>query len=79
MHVTSGSFEAEALAKGLGVVPFDRDESLSDKLSLPSSVIIRPRNESTDRIVLRVKEDFNVESPGFKDFLSEAYSKFPRL
>ena len=73
----AGVFSAGDLAKRLGVAKFDREESLSEKLGLPSSILVKNRNESTDRIVLRVKEDFNLSSDVFLAFLTEAHKAVP--
>jgi hypothetical protein len=55
------------------VVKFDKEESLSEKLGLLSSVVIINRNESTARLILRIKDDFNLESGSFAVFLEVAY------
>lgn len=74
----SGRFQAEEIAKRLGIVKFDKEESLSEKLNLPSSVLVKNRNENTDRVIVRVKEDFNLESETFATFLDDAYKAFPK-
>jgi len=76
--VKAGVFRADEIAKELGIARFDRQESLSEKLNLPSSVVVENRNEATDRIMLRVKEDLNLESVEFLKFLSAAYKAFPK-
>ncbi len=76
--VKAGSLKADDIAKQLGIAKFDREESLSEKLNLPSSVVVKNRNESTDRVILRVKEDFDLESEAFAQFLSAAYKAFPK-
>jgi len=41
-------------------------------------VFIKRRNESTGRISLPVKDDFDLASPAFRELLEEAYSAFPK-
>lgn len=76
--VKSSSFDGGDVAKKLNIVKFDKEESMSEKLALPSSVLIKKRNENTDRIFLRIKEDFNIESEEFLSFLKDAYKAFPK-
>lgn len=76
--VKAGSFNAEDIANKLGIVKFDKEESLSEKLGLPSSVLVQKRNENNDRIKIRIKEEFNLESPQFLDFLDKSYKAFPK-
>ena len=61
-HVEAGVFKQSTLASELGVQEFEGDSSLSERLALPSSVQVKPRNEGADRVVLRVKEGFSLES-----------------
>jgi hypothetical protein len=77
-RLKAGAFRAEDIAERLGIVKFDREESLSEKLNLPSSVLIRNRTENTDLVVVRVKEDFDLESGAFSNFLEDAYQAFPK-
>jgi hypothetical protein len=74
----AGGFKAEELAKRLGVVTFDKEESLSEKLGLPSSILVKNRNENTDRVILRVKEDFDLSSEVFLAFLNDAHKAVPK-
>jgi hypothetical protein len=76
--VKAGSLKADEVAEQLGIATFDREDSLSDKLNLPSSVLVKNRNESTDRVIVRVKEDFDIESEAFSKFLAAAYDAFPK-
>lgn len=76
--VKAGTFELESLAKKLGVQIFDRDERLAEKLGLPSSVLVKNRNATSDRIKLRLKEDFDIRGDAFISFLKEAYKAFPK-
>ena len=73
LHVKPKSFAAKALAAQLGVVEFDRDESLSEKLGLPSSVAVLSLRETRDRIRPRAKDDFDLSSEAFLSFLNAAY------
>lgn len=76
--VGHGLLNQEDLASRLSVVPFDSEDSLSEKLSLPSSVLVKHRNETSDRVILRMKRDFELGSQAFLEFLQEAYAAFPR-
>jgi hypothetical protein len=57
---------------------FDKEESLSEKLNLPSSIFIGTRNETSSRITMRIKDDFDLAKPEFVNFLKEAYKNFSR-
>jgi hypothetical protein len=70
--IKQGSMSVENVAKKLSVEIFDKDDSLSEKLNLPSSVNIKNRNQTTDRMILRIKDDFKLEKPEFLEFLIEA-------
>lgn len=74
----AGVFKQADLARRLGIKEFDKEDTLSEKLSLPSSILVQNRNEATDRIRLRMKEDFNLESEAFISFLKEAYKAYPK-
>lgn len=74
----AGAFNQTDIAKRLGVEEFDKDDSVAEKLGLPSSVIVQNRNEATDRVRLRIKEGFDVQSQAFLDFLRDAYKAFPK-
>jgi hypothetical protein len=76
--VKAGAFTEEGIAERLSVKVFDKSDSLAEKLELPSSVHIEHRNESSDRIKLRVKEDFDLRSEAFLEFLRDAYEAFPK-
>ena len=76
--VKAGIFETDSLAKQLGVEVFDVGDSLGDKLGLPSSVFVKKRNPSSDRIRLRMKEDFDTATDSFRAFLKEAYTAFTK-
>jgi hypothetical protein len=72
------SMDKNYIAKQLGVEPFDSDDSLSDKLNLPSSINIKRRNESSDRITLRIKDDFDLSKPAFLNFLKDTIKNSSR-
>jgi hypothetical protein len=74
--VDAGSFDQADLAERLGVKVFDKEESLAEKLGWPSSIFVESRSEDTDRVVLRIKEDFDLESERLLDFLKEAYEAY---
>lgn len=76
--VKANSFNSDKVSNRLNIVKFDKEESLSEKLGLPSSVLIKNRNENTDRMSIRVKEDFDLESEEFVNFLKDAYEAFPK-
>jgi len=69
--IRANSMEKSQIAKQLGIEEFDTDESMSEKLNLPSSVIIKNRNETSDRIILRIKDDFDLTKPSFLNFLKD--------
>jgi len=76
--VKTGVFKTEDLAKRLGVEKFDTDETLAEKLGMPSTVFVKNRNQKSDRVRLRAKEDFDVKSKSFIDFLKDAFKAFPK-
>jgi len=77
--VKAGVFNQAQLARRLGVEEFDKEDSLSEKLGLPSSVrVTNRRNRVTDRVSLRIKQGFGLESEEFLSFLREAYEAFPK-
>ncbi len=76
-NVKTGSFSQADLAKRLGVKEFDQDESLSEKLALPSSVRL-DRKQSTDTIILRIKPEFDLGSQVFLAFLKDVYKAFSK-
>lgn len=74
--VNDGDYEQSELAERLGVEEFNKEESLSDKFGLASSVRVSGKNDRNNRIVLRIKDDYDVEDSRLVDFLVEAYKKF---
>ena len=71
--VKKGAFDAETIARELGIILFNPNESLSEKLNSSSTVLVENRNQNTDRIRLRAKEDLDVESEAFINFLNNAF------
>jgi hypothetical protein len=78
LYVKAGTFKEEEFAGAIGVSVYDTSEPMSEKLGLPSSVRIRNRGDSTDQIVLRMKEDFDVGSGSFLGVLRTAYASFSK-
>lgn len=71
LSVKKESIVKSEIAKSLGIEEFDSEDELSEKLNLPTSINVKRRNETSDRILLRIKEDFNIEKPEFINFLKE--------
>ncbi len=76
--VEANVFKSEDIAKKLGIAKFEKEESIAEKLKMSSSVIVFNINENNDRIRIRIKEDFNLESKEFLEFLEVAYDAFPK-
>ena len=76
--IAKDSLSTEKVAELLGVQQLALEDSLSEKLNLPSSVAVRNRNEQTDRLHLRVKEDFDLSGEEFVKFLKLAYDAWPK-
>jgi hypothetical protein len=76
--VKAGAFNQLSLAKHLGVEEFNKESSLSEKWALPSYIFIKNLNETTDRVKIRIKEDFDLNSETFLGFLKDAYEAFPK-
>jgi hypothetical protein len=76
--VKKGMLTGKKVAKMLGVEEFDRDESMSEKMNLPSSVFVKNRNDKTDRLYLRIREGFDMSGAPFMDFLKLAYKAAPK-
>ena len=51
---------------------------MTEKLGMPSTVFVKNRNQVSDRIILRAKEDFDVKSKAFADFLKDAFKASPK-
>lgn len=69
--VKANTFDKVALASKLNIEVFDRDDSQTEKLNLPSSINILSYNSNSDRILLRMKKDFNLNNPAFVEFLQD--------
>jgi hypothetical protein len=69
--IKANSMNKTQIAKNLEIEEFEADDTLSEKLNLPSSINIISRNETSDRILLRIKDDFDLKKPGFLSFLKE--------
>ncbi len=76
--VGAGKFSRSEVAASLGIEEFDEEGSIGDKLGLPSSVNIRKLTGQTDRIILRLKDDFDIQGNAFIEFLKKAYRAFPK-
>lgn len=76
--VKAGVFKTDVLAKRLGVEAFDMDDSLGEKLGMPSSVFVKSRNPSSDRVRFRMKKDFELKNTAFLDFLKDAFKAFTK-
>jgi len=74
--VKPDSFKTDEIAKLLGIVTFDHDKTLADKLDTPSSVDIE-HQENRDFVLLRVKPDLNLDSEGFAEFVRRAHKSNP--
>jgi predicted transport protein len=74
--VKKDTFKQPDLAKRLDVEEFDTEESFADKIGLPSSILVKQESDAKDRVVLRIKEGFGIESEKFINFLKEAYKSF---
>jgi len=76
--VKAGAFTTDTLAKHLGVEVFDMDDPLAEKLGLPSSVFVKNRNPSSDRVRFRMKQDFDLTTEAFRTFLKDAFRAFTK-
>ena len=76
--VKIGVFNQQNLAKNLGAEQFNKDASLTEKWDSPTYVFIKNLNKATDRIKIRIKKDFDLNSEAFLDFLKDAYEAFPK-
>jgi len=76
--VNAKVFNRADIANQLNVQEFLEEDSLSEKIGLPSSVAVKNRSESTDIIVLRTKADFDLGNEQFLKFLTNTYKEFPK-
>lgn len=77
-YVKAKSFGIETLTKELGLAKFEKEESLAEKLGLPSSASVKSKSGMVDRIRIRVKDDFKIDSKAFSDFIARAYKAQPK-
>jgi hypothetical protein len=77
--VEASRFDETELADRLEVKVYDQEESLSKRLGWPSSVLIENRSEDADRVNLRIKKNFDLDSDHFLGFLKEAYETYSNL
>lgn len=75
--VEASSFDGDSVASELCIELFDEDATRSEKINLPSSIKLTSRTDATDKIQLRIKEDFDLESDAFLTFLKRAYQACP--
>ena len=78
VRVQKGAFKSSTLAKKLNIQEYASDDPLADKLGQPSSVAVKEKNESIDRITIRVKDDFDMDNPSLVEFLQKAFQKSPK-
>ena len=76
--IKPGTLSKSQIAKDLGIQEFDSEDSFSEKINLPSSINIRHLNENVDRIILRVKDGFDLHKPFFLAFLKNVFNNFPK-
>lgn len=77
-NVQADAFDAASLADALHITVFDSDASFGEKIKLPSSVNVSSRTDTTDKVQIRIKDDFEFESEPFVNFLERAYAECPR-
>lgn len=77
-YIKPGVFDRKALADRLKLAEFETDDDLSDKMSLPSSVTVKRLNEHRERIRIRAKQDFVLDTPEFRDFITAAFAASPK-
>jgi hypothetical protein len=78
ISIKANSMDKAKIAKELGIEEFDADDTLSEKLNLPSSINIKNRNETSDRVLLRIKDDFDLTKPAFLTFLKDTIKNSSR-
>jgi hypothetical protein len=77
-NVRAKAFTEQDIAGALAIVPYSQAQSQAEKMSLGSSIAIEEIDDSHDYAHLRVKENFDLTSKSFLEFLKETYSAFPR-
>ncbi len=76
--IKKGDIDVIKVSKDLGIKIFDRDSSLSEKLQLESSVKITNKGEY-DKIIIRIKKEFNVTSDEFIKLLTDCFNSFKKV
>ena len=76
--IKTNSFDSKEVSRLLNIAKYGKEESLSEKIVLGSSVFIKNRNKKTDMMYLRIKEDFDLEDEKFLKFLKDAYKASPK-
>lgn len=76
--IKTNSFDSKEVSRLLNIAKYGKEESLSEKIGLGSSVFIKNRNKKTDRMYLRIREDFNLEDEKFLKFIKDAYKASPK-
>ncbi len=72
----NGTFVQQELAQELDIQEFDPEESISEKLGLPSSVVVQQDSDKRERVRVRIKKEFDLGKPAFMAFLRKAYDLF---
>ena len=63
----------------LGLEKFDKEETFAEKFGYPSSIFIKNRNEGTNRVSIRIRDnEFDLQSEKFLGFLKDSYKAFPK-
>ncbi|MBT3327470.1 MAG: hypothetical protein HN396_14645 [Gemmatimonadales bacterium] len=76
--VKDGVFTTEDVAQRLDLHQFDSDATAAEKHSWPSSVVVTSRTGNSDKVTLRLKEDFDVGAEAFASFIGAAHDAFYR-
>lgn len=71
--IKKGSMKRSDISKKLNIVEFEKEDDLSDKINLPSSIYVSTTKSNYDRLVLRIKDDFNISHPEFLNFLRQIH------
>jgi hypothetical protein len=71
--------KAEEISQRLGIVVFDKESSLSEKLQLESSVEVSPRRGDFDRVRIRIKEEFDIQSEKFLQFVNNCFESYKKV
>lgn len=70
--------DANKISEDLGIVLFEKDSSLSEKLQLNSSIDIYNKGVY-DKIIIRIKEEFDIFSNEFIDFIRNCLQSFKKI